>query len=510
MSAPSPVAIPVNPLPRDLDVTVTITRPQTEIASDLSLLCFATPEVNLPPNNDRVRLYYSFDSVAQDTGWTSADTGWWAAKAFFDQSDRPPRMAIGRIFEEAVPAQLMASVITQYDVLSGITDGAFSIDLIDTGGTPAEADIEGIDFSGANTLESIVACLNVAITDSGMGSVIEASIDYGGKLVITASDGHSSISYASGGVSGTDVSALLRLTQDAGAQKWDAYVPADLVGEIQNIAAAARVGGFPVYAWSLDKKYRDTPQQKRVSDWAEAQNWKAWSLQCTNSPNAYNSGDTTNIAFYAYNMGYRATSVVYHNNAQQYPEIAFATAVLNTNYGLRDSVITACFKDGAGISPCNITETQLTILTSRRCNVFVRVGNTARTYRYGMQSSPTWWTDSFTGACNFREELQVSVCNALYRNKKLPYTTRGQAVIISAIAVICDRYVYNGYLADRDVLDLINENGYSTLSAYRIDPTPIYRATDTERANRILPPIHVIIYEAGAIHHVDIAVDLIN
>ena len=506
----SPIEIPVNPLSRDLDVTVTITRPQTEVASDLSLLCYATPDVNLPPNNDRVRLYYSFDALTQDTGWTSADTGWWAGKAFFDQTDRPPKMAVGRVCENPVSAQLMAAVITQYDALSSVVDGAFSVDVIDIQGTPAAINVEGINFTGAATLAAITASLNTAIADSGAGSLIAASIEYGGKLVLTASGGHTTISYASGGVTGTDVSTMLCLTQEAGAQKWDAYTPTGLVGEIQNIAAAARVGGFPVFAWALDKKYRDTPQQKEVSDWAETQNWKAWALQCTNSPNAYNSGDTTNITFYAYNMGYRATSVVYHDNSQQYPEIAFTTAVLNTNYGLRDSVITACFKDGAGISPCNITETQLTILTSRRCNVFVRVGNTARTYRYGMQSSPTWWTDSFAGACNFREELQVSVCNALYRNKKLPYTTRGQAVIISAIAVICDRYVYNGYLADRDVLDLTNENGYSTLSAYRIDPTPIYRATDTERANRILPPIRVVIYEAGAIHHVDIAVDLIN
>lgn len=506
----SVIEIPVNPLSRDLDVTVTITRPQTELASDLSLMCFVTPSVNLPPNNDRVRLYYSFDSVTQDTGWTSADTGWWAAKAFFDQTDRPSRMAIGRVFESPVSAQLMAAVITQYESLANIVDGSFSVDVIDTDGTPATVNVEGVNFTGATTLAAIVASLNTAIAAASASGIITASADYGGRLVISASSDHASISYASAGGTGTDISTLLALTQDAGAQKWDAYSPVDLVTEVQNVAAAARVGGFPVYGWALDKKYRDTIDQKRVSDWTETQNWKAWALQCTNSPNAYNSGDTTNITFYAYNLAYKATSVVYHDNAQQYPEIAFSTAVLNVNYGLKDSVITACFKDGSGISPCNITESQLTVLTSRRGNVFVRVGNTARTYRYGMQSAPSWWTDSYAGACNFREDMQVNVCNALYRNKKLPYTTRGQAIIVSAIAAACDRYVYNGYLADRDVIDLTNENGYSTMSAYRIEPTPIYRATETERANRILPPVGVTTYEAGAIHHVDIAVNLIN
>lgn len=506
----SPVSIPVDPLPRDIDVTVIISRPQYETASDLSLMCFATPNVNFPPNNDRVRTYMTFDSAIKDAGWTAADTGYWAAKAFFDQSVRPPRMAIGRVFEDDVPAQLMAATITGYGALKAVSDGSFAVDITDADGVVAQVEIEDIDFTTITNTQSIVAAINAAITAGGHSSLLAAEVAYGGKLVITDLTGGDAISYATAGTAGTNVSGLLNLTQAAGAQKWDAYTPSGVVGELQNIALAARAGGFPVFAWAIDKKYRDTDVQRAVSDWAETQNWKAWALQCTNSPNAYNSADTTNIGFYCHNLGYKATAVVYSDTPQQYPEIAYATQSLAVNYGIRDSVITACFKDASGISPSQIDVTKHEILESRRINMFVRVGNNARTYRYGMQSSPTWWTDSFTGACNFREELQVAVCNVLYRNKKVPYTTRGQNLIVSAIAGICDRYVYNGYLADRDVLDTTNENGYRTLKAFDIDPTPIYRATDTERATRTLPGINVIIYEAGAIHHVNIMVDLVN
>ena len=506
----TPVSIPVNPLSRDIDVTVTITRPQTELASDLSLMCFATPNVSFPPNNGRVRTYMTFDSVTADTGWTPSDTGYWAAKAFFDQSVRPPRFAVGRVFEDPVPAQLMAATITNYDALSAVADGSFSVDLTNNEGIVAQVEIEGIGFTSITNLQSIVAAINAAIVDGGHSSLIAAEIAYDGRLVISDRTNGKAISYASVGSTGTDISGLLNLTQDAGAQKWDAYEPAGLVGEIQNIALAARAGGFPVFAWAIDAKYRDTADQRAVSDWAETQNWKAWALQCTNSPTAYDSADTTNIGFYCYNLAYKGTSVVFSDTPQQYPEVAYATQSLAVNYGIRDSVITACFKDASGISPSQIDVTKHDILNSRRINMFVRVGNNARTYRYGMQSSPTWWTDSYTGACNYREELQVAVCNVLYRNKKVPYTTKGQNLVVSAIAGICDRYVYNGYLADRDVLDTTNENGYTTLKAYDIDPTPIYRATDTERATRTLPGINVTIYEAGAIHHINIMVDLVN
>lgn len=509
MSA-SPVSIPIDLLPRDIDVSVIIARPQYETASDLSMLCFVTPDANFPPNNGRVRNYATFDSVIKDTGWDSNDSGWWAAKAFFDQTTRPPKMSVGRVFVDKVQAQLMAATITNFDAIKTVSDGSFSLDLTDAGGVVVNIDIEAIDFTAITNLQSVVAAINKAITASGNTDDIVASVDYNGRLVISDKTDGVAISYATAGAAGTDVSALLYLTQTQGAQKWNAYTPGNLVSEIQNIALAARAGSFPVYAWAIDKVYRDTSDQRIFADWAETQGFKAMALICTNSQTAFDSQDTTNIGYYCFNVDYKASAVVYSDTPQQYPEIAYITGTLAVNYNIENSVITACHKDANGITPSSLTLTQHNILESRRINMFVRVGNNARTYRYAMQSSPSWWTDSYAGACNFREELQVAVCNALYRNKKLPYTTTGQNIIVSAIAYVCDRFKTNLYLADRDVQNFTNENGFSTIPAYKINPTPIYKATDTERESRTLPGIQVTIYEAGAIHKVNIAVDIIN
>lgn len=511
--AESPVSIPIDPLSRDVDVTVLISRPQYETGTDLSQMCFATPNVSFPPNNNRVRNYMTFDSLCKDTGWTTTDTGYWAAKAFFDQSVRPDRFAVGRIFESKVPAQIMAGTITNYAVFSEMGEGAFSIQLTTTEGETETVEVTGIDLQAKATKLAVANAISAALTAMGEDAKgLTCELDYGGNVTISAQEGYVSIGYAGAPEDGVDASAALCLTQATGAQKWDAYSPTGLTGEIQNIQLAARAGGFAIFAWALDKKYRDTQQQRELPDWTETQQWKAWALLCTNSQTAYNSADTTNIGFYCGPdaMNYKSSSVIYHDNVQQYPEIAFACQTLAVNYGLRDSVITACFKDASGISPCELDVTKHDILKHRRINMFVRVGNAARTYRYAMQGAASWWTDSYAGACNYREELQVAVCNCLYRNKKIPYTERGIALIVSAIGEICERYVYNGYLADRDITDLTVQSGYRTLKAYDIQPTPIYKATDTERAERTAPPISVIIYEAGAIHHVDIAVELVN
>ena len=41
----SPVVCPKEPLSRDLDVSVSISRPITEIATDMTMICFVTPDV---------------------------------------------------------------------------------------------------------------------------------------------------------------------------------------------------------------------------------------------------------------------------------------------------------------------------------------------------------------------------------------------------------------------------------------------------------------------------------
>ena len=50
----SPVVCPKEPLSRDLDVSVSISRPITEIATDMTMICFVTPDVEFSAGNGRV------------------------------------------------------------------------------------------------------------------------------------------------------------------------------------------------------------------------------------------------------------------------------------------------------------------------------------------------------------------------------------------------------------------------------------------------------------------------
>lgn len=400
------------------------------------------------------------------------------------------------------PAKLTSGEIVLAD-LYNVTDGAMTLVM-----NGAPVNLYGLNFAtygSSLTLNEVVQILTAAIGSNGLVEVSGQSI-----VISTNQKGEGvTIGYASFASSITDLSAILALTQSTAASRIDGYTPGGLVSEVALIQTAARCAGRSVFAWTLDRQYRDTQDQKDFADWAEAQD-QAYFSACTNSVQAYNTADTTNIGFYAHNKGYIKTSVMYHNNPQVYPDVSYAALALSVNYALENSTLTMKFKQLTGIETVPLTETQLSSLKARRINTYVSMGNSSSVVREGVQSADSWFTDSHVNLSNYKEELQVEVFNVFMRNKKVKYTSAGQDLLVSAAAKINNRYIRNGTFADREEETTDNETGYTTLPACTITPAPIYSATTSERANRVAPPIAIVAYEAGAFHSVAIDVTVYN
>lgn len=603
-------------LPRSLDVPVSLSRSVAETATDMTMMCFVTPGVAFPPGNDRVQFFSTFDAVQGAVPENSEAI--FAAQAFFNRSDRPQTMCIGRVFTNPTNGTLVSGPITLSN-LANVQNGGFTISVGDTSYTvanltfglnPTMADVtrqlnaqmsafantvanadgksltittktvgDGSDisyagtpteFTDVSTLLKLTSTTGASIaegqastpakltsgeitladlynvTDGAMTLVMNGATvnlyglnfaTYGSSLtlnevvqILTAAIGSNglvevsgqsivistsqqgadvTIGYASSASSITDLSAILALTQSTAASRIDGYTPGGLVSEVTLIQTAARCAGRSVFAWTLDRQYRDTQDQKDFADWAEAQD-QAYFSACTNSVQAYNTADTTNIGFYAHNKGYIKTSVMYHNNPQVYPDVSYAALALSVNYALENSTLTMKFKQLTGIETVPLTETQLSSLKARRINTYVSMGNSSSVVREGVQSADSWFTDSHVNLSNYKEELQVEVFNVFMRNKKVKYTSAGQDLLVSAAAKINNRYIRNGTFADREEETTDNETGYTTLPACTITPAPIYSATTSERANRVAPPIAIVAYEAGAFHSVAIDVTVYN
>lgn len=400
------------------------------------------------------------------------------------------------------PAELTSGEIALAD-LYNVTDGAMT--LVMNGATVNLYGLNFATYGSSLTLNEVVQILTAAIGSNGLVEVSGQSI-----VISTNQKGEGvTIGYASSASSITDLSAILALTRSTAASRIDGYTPGGLVSEVALIQTAARCAGRSVFAWTLDRQYRDTQDQKDFADWAEAQD-QAYFSACTNSVQAYNTADTTNIGFYAHNKGYIKTSVMYHDNPQVYPDVSYAALALSVNYALENSTLTMKFKQLTGIETVPLTETQLSSLKARRINTYVSMGNSSSVVREGVQSADSWFTDSHVNLSNYKEELQVEVFNVFMRNKKVKYTSAGQDLLVSAAAKINSRYIRNGTFADREEETTDNETGYTTLPACTITPAPIYSATTSERANRVAPPIAIVAYEAGAFHSVAIDVTVYN
>ena len=603
-------------LPRSLDVPVSLSRSVAETATDMTMMCFVTPGVAFPPGNNRVQFFSTFDAVQGAVPENSEAI--FAAQAFFNRSDRPQTMCIGRVFTAPTNGALVSGSITLSN-LANVKNGGFTISVGDTSYTvanltfglnPTMADVtrqlnakmsafantvanadgksvtittnangDGADisyagtptkFTDVSTLLKLTSATGASIAEGQASTPVKLTsgeitladlynvtdgamtldmngvtlnlhglnfATYGSSLtlnevvqILTAAIGSSglvetsgqsivistsqrgadvTIGYASSASSITDLSAILALTQSTAASRIDGYTPGGLVSEVALIQTAARCAGRSVFAWTLDRQYRDTQDQKDFADWAEAQD-QAYFSACTNSVQAYNTADTTNIGFYAHNKGYIKTSVMYHNNPQVYPDVSYAALALSVNYALENSTLTMKFKQLTGIETVPLTETQLSSLKARRINTYVSMGNSSSVVREGVQSADSWFTDSHVNLSNYKEELQVEVFNVFMRNKKVKYTSAGQDLLVSAAAKINNRYIHNGTFADREEETTDNETGYTTLPACTITPAPIYSATTSERANRVAPPIAIVAYEAGAFHSVAIDVTVYN
>lgn len=603
-------------LPRSLDVPVSLSRSVAETATDMTMMCFVTPGVAFPPGNDRVQFFSTFDAVQGAVPENSEAI--FAAQAFFNRSDRPQTMCIGRVFTAPTNGALVSGSITLSN-LANVQNGGFTISVGDTSYTvanltfglnPTMADVtrqlnaqmsafantvanadgksvtittnaigDGADisyagtpteFTDVSTLLKLTSATGASIAEGQASTPVKLTsgeitladlynvtdgamtldmngvtlnlyglnfATYGSSLtlnevvqILTAAIGSNglvevsgqsivistnqkgedvTIGYASFASSITDLSSILALTQSTAASRIDGYTPGGLVSEVTLIQTAARCAGRSVFAWTLDRKYRDTQDQKDFADWAEAQD-QAYFSACTNSVQAYNTADTTNIGFYAHNKGYIKTSVMYHNNPQVYPDVSYAALALSVNYALENSTLTMKFKQLTGIETVPLTETQLSSLKARRINTYVSMGNSSSVVREGVQSADSWFTDSHVNLSNYKEELQVEVFNVFMRNKKVKYTSAGQDLLVSAAAKINNRYIRNGTFADREEETTDNETGYTTLPACTITPAPIYSATTSERANRVAPPIAIVAYEAGAFHSVAIDVTVYN
>lgn len=228
------------------------------------------------------------------------------------------------------------------------------------------------------------------------------------------------------------------------------------------------------------------------------------------------TGYATGIAAQLTTLGYRHVFTVAHAT-DPYAGTALAKHFAAVNYSADASTITGEFKKSPGVAAEDLSDTAYS--TMKRADnkvVFYSVldlqgaTDSGRWLNTITHSTYGEYIDDVVNLDAFVNALRVGLYNSLANQvSKLPQTPVGQAVLIGAAKAVCEQYIRNNYLGPRNYTD--PDTG---LDAYSIGYEILTKAEDildlseADRAARKAAPIRIRAFRSGAIHSVDVTVDV--
>ena len=228
-----------------------------------------------------------------------------------------------------------------------------------------------------------------------------------------------------------------------------------------------------------------------MAQWAEA-NEKMFGT-CVSGTDVLDGSDNTDIASQLMLNNYYRTFCFYHEDANDFPEVAVMSRCFTAVPGSE----TWALKRLAGVKVDALTETQFIVLKNKNVNTFERFRNLSLTQTGKVSAGE--WIDVIRFRDWLAEEIKVNVVNVLVNNEKVPYTDAGIAIIEGAIRQSLRQGQVNGGIAPVEY----DENGDKNLG-YTVTVPLASNISANQKASRILTDVYFTARLAGAIHVVEI------
>lgn len=183
---------------------------------------------------------------------------------------------------------------------------------------------------------------------------------------------------------------------------------------------------------------------------------------------------------------------------------------MGANTGTRNSAYTLAYKAEPGVTPENLSTTQVETIKGNYGNVYINRGEYYNVFEQGVTAANIPF-DEMINLDKLANDIQLNVMDLLYQYPKVPQTESGITQIVNAIAEACEQSVLIGFIAPgvwkgQDILELVY--GDTLPKGYLIQPDSIDNQSQADREARKAPPIYVSIKLAGAIEFVTIQVDV--
>jgi hypothetical protein len=308
------------------------------------------------------------------------------------------------------------------------------------------------------------------------------------------------------GGSGTDISTMLAAT----ATSSGAYVAAGLAAETALAATTLFDQNYGQNWYGLVIAGASNSDHLAVAPYIEASASKHLYGVTTMEAGVLSSVSSTDVAYLLKQLAFKRTAVQF-SSSNAYAVCSLLGRILTTNYNGNNTVITLMYKQEPGIVPENLNVTQMSALEGKNCNVFVAYNNNTAIVEPGMVSSGEF-VDTITGTDWLALDIQTSIYNLLYTTTtKIPQTDAGNHMLVTTIEGVCSQGVTNGLLAP----GTWNTGGFGALNSgdflpkgFYVFAPPIALQNPADRSARKSVPIQVAAKLAGAIHSVDVIINV--
>ncbi len=457
---------------------------------------------NALPLEQRIKSYTRITDVAVD--FASNTPEYQFAQRFFGQSPAPQKLLIGNRFTAAQAGRLrggsgLSAVVGNY---TGITNGGFDVTV---NGTLIQ--VTGLNLSAAGSMAAIATAIQTKL-NAGLAGTTCTWDPVGQKFVITSpTTGTASIVglavTPTGGGAPTDNSATFGFTQASGAIS----VPGIAAESMTDTWNASKRFDAEWYGMALTST---ASTQDNKDSMAYAESTSAMFFCTTMDPNTKLSVSTTDLGYYASNLGYNNTTVQYSSTDPNAVALLMARMFV-VDYSQPNSTITAKFKQEPGIAPEPLQQSDVDALTAKHVNYYVargaQGGGSLVMIEEGVVASGRF-LDEVINLAWLHAQVQTDVFNFLAtRVTKVPQTDAGVAMIVQQIEKSLSKGVTNGFLAEQ----IWNGDGFGSLKngdlvrgGFYVYGAPVSSQSLSDRAARKSPPIQFAITGAGAIHSVPI------
>lgn len=448
---------------------------------------------------ERRRTYSTIDAVAADFGTTANE--YLAALAYFSQSPRPVDVSIGRWAKAAAAGRLVGAPLSAaQQALAGftvITSGGFTINIDGT----ARA-LVGINLSGAANLNAVAALVQTAL--STWATCVWNAIRRRFEITSTTTGAASTVSSVA---IATPLSTLLGISAAQSPR-------AAAGGAAETLTACASFFSNAFTDWyglavaaTLLTNDNDILPLAAFIEAAEPSRILAFTTQ---SATVLDALDTTDIASQLRALSTRRTFVQYSSTSRFAAISAFGRA-FTTNFNGSLTAMTLKFKQSPGVIPEYLSQSQAQALRGKNCNVFVAYNNDTSILQEGVMMSGAFF-DEVHNLDWLQNAVQTDIYNTLYTSgTKIPQTDAGMNELVTVMENRLEGAVANGVLAP----GVWNASGFGQLrrgdtlsKGYYIYAPPVASQIQSDREARKSVAFQIAAKMAGAIHSVDIIVNV--